>query len=146
VVSREVYSRHVCILQIWSALSYFRLAVEFVALPRHVFASPLHAVAPVLPFHRLPLHVVAPALLAHLLLEGVVQDVKTLIPFLRTSCWSKVVVELECKTIFEDRSIGRDHLFIAEATRSDSWNGQPSHMHGPVVDFLPTEGFEPKVD
>ena len=82
MVSREVYGRHVCILQMWSALSYFRLAVEFAALPPHVFAlvlpfrrlpfdcaaRPLHVFVTVLPSRRLPLHVVAPVLPARLLL------------------------------------------------------------------------------
>jgi len=49
-------------------LSYFQFAVEFAALPRHIFARPLHTVALVLFSCRLPLHVVASVLPAYLLL------------------------------------------------------------------------------
>ena len=82
MVLRDVYGRHVCILRMLWVLSSF-------PHPPHVFV-------PVLRARRLPLHAFAPALLAHLLLEGVVQDVQILIPFLSTFCRSRVVVELEC--------------------------------------------------
>jgi len=58
-----------------SALSYFQLAVEFAALPQHVFTYRLHAITRVLLFRRLPLHVFAPVLLAHVLLKVATQDV-----------------------------------------------------------------------
>ena len=75
MVSREVYGRHVCILRMLSVLSSFprseretRLLVDFAARSPHVFARPLRAVAPVLPFRRLPLHAFAPVPPARLLL------------------------------------------------------------------------------
>jgi hypothetical protein len=98
MVSREIYSKHVYILQILCVLFSFplaeretRLLVDFAAHPLHVFVLVLHA-------RQLPLHAFAPALLVHLLLGVVEQDAQTLIPLLRTFYTSRVDIEL--MTIF----------------------------------------------
>ena len=70
--------KRVGILRMWWVLSFFprsqraiRLLVDCAARPPHVFAT---------------------ALLAHLPLEAAAQDAQTLIPALKTFCWSRLLV------------------------------------------------------